>query len=117
MEGGTQAQLYADWHAPEKCWTFGDCRLFVSGTKGNAELRLCGDPSVAMEELLFLVTDNEPFHRVELPPTPLTITQDFLMRIEEKFSLITHHDLLQASKATIEADEQASIMNKFNTHT
>ncbi|MDF2963039.1 MAG: oxidoreductase, partial [Paenibacillus sp.] len=65
MEGNLLAQLYTDWHTPESCWAFGDCRIFVSGTKGCAELRIFGDPSVSMDELMFQITNEEKFHRVE----------------------------------------------------
>jgi predicted dehydrogenase len=110
MEGNILAQLYTDWHTPDQSWAFGDCRIFVSGTKGCAELRLFGDPSVAMEELMFKTTNQEKFHRVELVQAPATVIEDFLHRIEGKTYTISHQDLLLASMATIEADEQAVIL-------
>ncbi|WP_274652070.1 Gfo/Idh/MocA family protein [Paenibacillus humicola] len=107
MEGNILAQLYTDWHTPETCWAFGDCRIFVSGTEGCAELRLYGDPSVAMEELMFVQTNSEKLHRVELQSPAVTVIEDFLNRIEGKPYRISHQDLLLASRAAIEADEQA----------
>ena len=107
MEDGIVAQLYADWHTPEKSWTWGDCRIFVAGTEGCAELRLNGDPLVANEEILFRVTHREPPQRVEPEQPPLTITEDFLNRIDGKASLLTHRDILEASRLTLEADERA----------
>jgi predicted dehydrogenase len=110
MEGNILAQLYTDWHTPEQCWAFGDCRIFVTGTKGSAELRVFGDPSVALEELMFKITHQENFQRVELVQAPVTVIQDFLQRIVGNPYQVSHQDLLLASKAVIEADEQAVIV-------
>jgi predicted dehydrogenase len=111
LEGNIVAQLYTDWHTPDQCWAFGDCRIFVSGTKGSAELRLFGDPSVAMEELMLKVTNQEQFQRVELMEAPVTIVEDLLHRIAGKPYKVSHEDLLLASTAAIEADEQAVILS------
>ncbi|TVY05486.1 Gfo/Idh/MocA family oxidoreductase [Paenibacillus cremeus] len=111
MEGNVLAQLYTDWHTPDTCWAFGDCRIFVSGTKGSAELRLFGDPSVEMEELMFCMTGEDHFHRVELITPAVSVVEDFLLRIQGKPSSISHEDLFSASKAAIEADEQAVLLN------
>ncbi|TBL77340.1 Gfo/Idh/MocA family protein [Paenibacillus thalictri] len=109
MEGNLIAQLYADWHTPEQCWAFGDCRIFVTGTKGSVELRLFGDPAVSMEQLLFKMTHQEKFRKVELLEAPYTVVEDFIHRVEGKSYEISHQDLLLASKGVIEADEQAVI--------
>lgn len=111
MDGGVLAQLYTDWHTPDKSWTWGDCRVFVSGTAGCAELRLTGDPAVAQEELLFRVTNETAFGRAVLEPSPVTITEDFLSRMEDQPCLIAHRDILEASKAAVEADEKAEAIN------
>ncbi|TDF93208.1 Gfo/Idh/MocA family protein [Paenibacillus piri] len=113
LEGGILAQLYTDWHTPDTCWAFGDCRIFVSGTKGCAELRLFGDPSVASaagDELMFTMTNEEKFHRVELIQPPVSVVEDFIRRTEGKPHLVTHQDLYLACRATLEADEQALVI-------
>ncbi|MFK7693992.1 Gfo/Idh/MocA family protein [Paenibacillus sp. HJGM_3] len=116
LTGGTLAQLYADWHTPDKSWTWGDCRIFVSGTAGCAELRLCGDPSVASaanEELLLRVTNASAFERIDLPTPATTITEDFLNRLEGRDSIIGHRDILEACRAAVSADERAVVVNAF----
>lgn len=110
MSGGVVAQLYADWHTPEKCWSYGDLRIFVTGTSGSAEIRLTGDPSVGQEELLFTVMNDRPFAKIPLQTVPSTVTEDFLLRIEGRPHTITHRDLLSASRAAVEADEAAVIV-------
>lgn len=115
LEGNILAQLYADWYNPEKSWTWGDCRIYVTGTKGVVELRLEGDPFVAKEELLLKVTHNEELQKVELESVPFTITEDFIRRIEGGKSTVSHEDILLSTKHAVEADEQVKVINKFQT--
>lgn len=113
MEGQVLAQLYADWHNPEKSWTWGDCRIFVTGTKGVAELRLEGDPLIAKEDLLFVVRHDQELVRKELDEVPNNISEDFIARIEGKEASITHEDILLATLATVDADDQVTVVNRF----
>lgn len=108
LSQGTVAQLYADWHAPEKCWTWGDGRVFVTGTKGSAEIRLAGDPAVSTdEELLLMMTHEQALVEVALKAPIATVTEDFLRRVRGESHDFTHQDLLAATKATLLADERA----------
>jgi predicted dehydrogenase len=111
MEGGAIAQLYSDWHTPRQSWTWGDCRIFISGTKGSAELRLAGDPFVSEQSLYLRVTDEDPPVRVELDELPCTITEDFLNRIYGKKAILAAEDILAATLAAIEADERVRIID------
>ncbi|WNQ12547.1 Gfo/Idh/MocA family oxidoreductase [Paenibacillus aurantius] len=112
MEGGIAAQLYADWYTAGSSWTWGDCRIFVTGTKGSAELRLSGDPLIAKEGLLLLVTDTQALHRVVPESPPVTILEDFMGRLQGHPALQTHEDILKASQAVIRADRQAKVINR-----
>jgi predicted dehydrogenase len=109
LDGGITAQLYADWHTAGRSWTWGDCRIFVSGTLGYAEIRLEGDPllSEGNEGLYLQVTDKEAWHRVDTIESPLTITGDFVNRVKGGAGLLSHKDIWHAAKASIEADEAA----------
>lgn len=110
MDNGVLAQLYADWHHPEGSWTWGDCRIFVTGTKGVAELRLEGDPLIETEELLLLVTQERGLTKVPLDDLPAaTLAGDFLRRIEGTPAGIGHEDLYSASLAALQADERVRI--------
>ncbi|WP_262679479.1 Gfo/Idh/MocA family protein [Paenibacillus sp. J5C2022] len=105
MEDGCVMQLYADWHTPAKSWTWGDGRIFITGTKGSAELRLAGDPAISTENpLLHVITEQEEWRDIPLEKPAVTITEDFLARIAGKSVLLTHEAILQASSASIEAD-------------
>ncbi|MCS7461423.1 Gfo/Idh/MocA family oxidoreductase [Paenibacillus doosanensis] len=114
LEGGIFAQLYADWHTPLKSWTWGDCRIFVVGTEGCAELRLAGDPLVSEQPIYMYVTDGEPPTRVEADMPPLKITEDFLNRVYGKEAILRADDILAAMRATLDADERVKTID-FST--
>ncbi|MBO0992107.1 Gfo/Idh/MocA family oxidoreductase [Bacillus sp. SD088] len=115
LKGNILAQLYVDWHTPEASKTYGDGRVFVVGTKGYAELRLSGDPLITNENLMFLVTHEQQPRRVELENVEGNITEDFLRRINGEQIGITHRDILEATKAAIEADERAKKYSEIET--
>ena len=110
MEGNVTAQLYADWFTPSKSWTWGDGRIFLTGTEGFAELRLAGDPFVSDNALVLLTTNSKAPTPVMLEQPRETITGNFLLRIEAKPSMLTSNDILLATLATIQADEQVRII-------
>ncbi|MFD0716237.1 Gfo/Idh/MocA family protein [Paenibacillus sp. GCM10027626] len=107
MEDGIVMQLYADWHTPERSWTWGDGRIFVTGTKGFAELRLEGDPLMGKEPLLLEVTNEDEWAKVPLSAPPCTISEDFVRRIAGESSILTHESIIKASEAAIAADRRA----------
>ncbi|MBP1990522.1 Gfo/Idh/MocA family protein [Paenibacillus eucommiae] len=116
MEGGMVAQLYADWHTPDACWAWGDMRIFITGTEASAELRLSGDPLISDKALLFLITNEEPWSEVPLDEVPYTICADFIARIDGHAghkAVITHQDILAATKAAIDADEAVTRIRGF----
>lgn len=107
MDDGVVMQLYADWHTAEHSWTWGDGRIFVTGTRGFAELRLNGEPQSGSAPMLLLVNDQLPWHEAALRQPPVTITADFLQRVNgAASSQITHQHILQAHQAVMMADEQ-----------
>lgn len=111
MEGNVTAQLHADWFTPSQSWTWGDGRIFLTGTEGFAELRLSGDPFVSDKALVLLTTNSKAPTPVVLQQPRETITGDFLLRIESKPSLLTSKDIVLATRATIQADEQIRIIH------
>ncbi|WP_284639255.1 Gfo/Idh/MocA family protein [Paenibacillus silviterrae] len=104
MQDCIVGQLYADWHTPNGSWTWGDGRIFVTGTEGFAELRLAGDPLVREEALMIQVSHKEPTALVPLQQPAWTITEDFIRRIEGRPSILSHHDIAKSCEATIAAD-------------
>lgn len=113
MDNHVTGYLYADWYTPEKSWTWGDCRIFVTGTSGNAELRLEGDPLISQEDLLLTVTNLQTLQRITLEVPPVSITEDFLGRIEGRPAVLGHEDILKASQAVWDADQHVRRINRI----
>lgn len=109
MAGGITAQLYADWHTPAGSWTWGDGRIFITGTRGMAEIRLEGDPLLSSDEVALVITDQE-LRSLPLTAPAFSLSQDFLNRVAGEAGLITHDDIYKASEATVMADEGARIL-------
>ncbi|MBP1995615.1 Gfo/Idh/MocA family protein [Paenibacillus eucommiae] len=102
------AQLYTDWHTPEKSWTGVDGRIFVVGTKGTAELRLSGDPLIGEGSLLLQIGHDEALKSIPLEAVPYTVSEDFLARVDGTAQgVVDHEAILAATKASVEADEAA----------
>lgn len=114
-DGGTAAQLYTDWHTPSASWTWGDCRVFVSGTHGSAELRLTGDPTLNERGEVYLqVSGDSGFHRIPLDEAGMSITEDFVRRAQGMPGpyLLGGQDVLEASRLSVEADEAAIAVDR-----
>lgn len=105
LEHGISAQLYADWHTPAQSWTWGDGRIFITGTSGFAEIRHSGDPLISSDPLLLVATHEDKLTQITPVQPPMSITADFLQRVNGKSALLTANDILAATKATIDADE------------
>ena len=107
MENGVTASLGADWFTPDGYWTWGDGRIFCTGTEGRVEIRATGDSLIAKEALGILVTNDRAAELIQWETPPSTITEDFLNRIHGREDIIlSHGDILKASEATVLANEQ-----------
>lgn len=115
MEDGIVAQLYADWHTPAGSWTWGDGRIFVTGTESFVELRLQGDPLVGREPVVIRSTDGKSVQMLPALQPPCTITEDFMRRICGEVGIVTHEDIVKATEATIGADSLVTYMNRYET--
>jgi len=113
MEDGIIASLYADWHTASKSWTWGDCRIYVTGTKGSAEARLEGDPFIQKEGLLIVVTDNAEAKKIKCNELKNTITKDFINRLNREKHMITHSDILSTVYATLKTEENMQYLNNL----
>jgi len=114
LNKGIIASLYADWHTPEKSWTWGDGRIFVVGTKGTAEIRAEGDPFVSSNEIMIQITHDKKAQIIELQTPPITITKDFLNRIDGKRAIISHEDILNTTNATLVSDDKVKVVNNIS---
>lgn len=114
LDNGMTSQLYADWHTPEKCWTWGDGRIFISGTKGTAEVRVEGEPLRDRDGMLLYMNDKEEWRMVEKEDFESfdSISEDFLSRISGGPHVLSHQDILAASEAAVSADENAELIRR-----
>lgn len=113
LEGGLACQLYSDWHTPVRSWTWGDGRIFVVGTRGTAELRLEGDPGLAvMDKNAYISITEDAGYAIEPVTAPERgIVEQFLHHAFGGGEAgITHRDILLASEAAIVADEKATLI-------
>ncbi|MDF2661013.1 MAG: oxidoreductase [Paenibacillus sp.] len=117
MGDGTTAQLYADWHTPANNKDGRYSRIVIAGTEGYAEYGVCYDAAEGKEKTRLRITrgDGPDQGGIYLQPDAdsSTALSDFLDRVEGKPGSFTHRDIVAASRATIEADEQAVIRNRF----
>ncbi|MDF2660864.1 MAG: oxidoreductase [Paenibacillus sp.] len=117
LDDGTTAQLYADWHTPD-CNTDGRfSRIVVAGTEGYAEWSVGYDAADGKNRAQLRITRGDASDQLGTVMTPdavaATSVSDFLDRVAGRPGTFTHRDIIEASKAVIEADERAVVRNRF----
>lgn len=108
-ESGISGYLRVDWHMPEAHWSWGDIRIFCSGTKGMAEVRATGDPITGERSVILYRNDTETA-KADIISYDKTETTDFIDRIEGKDYSIGHEDIVSASRLAVEFDKSAKIV-------
>jgi predicted dehydrogenase len=107
-ESGAIATMDADWRMPENFHTWGDSRIFCTGTEGKAELRASGDISTRKPVGYLIPADGNGTGFEEIKPVPqsVNLTTDFLRRIEGKEDVVLKkNDILYSTLASLQADE------------
>ncbi|MGP4079098.1 Gfo/Idh/MocA family protein [Pseudalkalibacillus sp. R45] len=112
LDDNLPVQLYVDWHTPSASWTWGDGRVFITGTKGCAELRLQGDPYITKDSLFLFTAHKQTTQIIQCPQPSANVSTDFIARIKDEQGSITHEDILIASKLTLEADRIVTKIDK-----
>ncbi|GAA3413818.1 Gfo/Idh/MocA family protein [Paenibacillus hodogayensis] len=111
MDNGTTAQLYADWHTPGNNTDGRFSRIVVAGTEGYAEWDVGYDASDGKKKRQLRITRGEAQDQNGYVDAQAEVvvsaSSDFIDRINGKPGLFTHRDILEASRAAIEADERA----------
>ncbi len=81
FDGGMKGIVVADWLTPDAAPYHGDYRLYITGTRGTAEIATAGtlEPSGPNKQggVRVVLNDKEPFD-LEIPPLQHTPTSDFL---------------------------------------
>lgn len=108
-ESGVSGYFRVDWHMPAKHWSWGDIRIFCTGTKGMAEIRASGDP-ITREQSVILYRNDAETAKADIVSCDKTETTDFIGRIAGKGFSISHEDILSASRLAVEFDKCARIV-------
>jgi predicted dehydrogenase len=104
FDRGMTATLKADWLMPEAFDLWGDGRIFVSGSKGRAEIRIAGDVLGAPGPYITQATHTEKTVRVEAARPPVNLSQDFINRTQGKPHLITAQQIHDCHAAVLRID-------------
>lgn len=105
-KNGTSGYFRASWHMTESHWTWGDFRVFCSGTKGSVEVRALGDP-LTREPVVVLYEEGKETRKLKVEEYKNSVTKDFIDRVNKKNHVIGHKDILDATRITVELDKKA----------
>lgn len=103
---GTNGYMRTDWHMTDSHWSWGDMRVFFVGTRGNMEVRAIGDP-ITRQPMVILYKEGKETVQIGMESYKKSCTKDFLDRIHGMDYVISHEDILQASRLAIEFDKKA----------
>lgn len=109
-ESGANGYLRVDWHMTDTHWNWGDLRVFCTGSKGMMEVRASGDP-LTKELVAILFKEGEETQQLELEEANQSVTCDFINRIRKREHVITHQDVLDATRLVIEFDAKSKKVN------
>jgi predicted dehydrogenase len=107
-DAGVTGYFRVDWHTPDMHWSWGDIRIFCTGSKGQIEVRASGDPITKQKQVILYGIDSET-QNIEMEDPNCNETVDFINRIKGKKHIITHHDILEATRLSIEFDKCAKL--------
>jgi len=111
-KNGISGYLRVNWHMPDSHWTWGDLRIFCSGTKGCLEARVLGDPLTKKPVIVFYQEGNKT-RRVPVKECNNSVTKDFIKRINGESYLISHKDILDTTRLCLSFDKQVMRINLF----
>jgi len=109
MNNGITASLKADWHMPLASASWGDGRIFVTGTKARVEVRSTGDIGLDSNTPLVLLTTHEnKTEAIPLVKVEQTLSEDFINYINSSsLPLITVEDIYTSNKTVLNIDKKA----------
>jgi predicted dehydrogenase len=108
LEDHITATMKSDWLMPEAFESWGDGRIFVSGTKGRVELRVSGDPFGQPGPFVAFTDHHHKTTRLEIIKPPATLAADFLNQIAGKPHRLTMEDVYRANSAVLKIDRASA---------
>lgn len=112
LEDHVTAALKTDWLMPEAFDSWGDGRIFVTGSKGRVEIRSAGDILGEPGPFLTLTTHRKKAERVEVMKVPHSLAEDFLLQRENKPHVLTKKDIYDCNALVLKMDAAASKLTK-----
>lgn len=103
---GISGYFRTDWHMPLNHWAWGDLRIFCTGSHGLIEARTVGDP-ITKKPMVILYGNEEETQVVPEIESGVTATTDLINRIEGRSYILSHEDILEATRLSIEFDKNA----------
>ena len=107
-EGLVTATMKSDWLMPEAVQAWGDGRIFVTGTKGRAEIRSAGDLTGEPGPCVNLMTNSQPAQRLDVPDTPVKLSEDFMRQIRGEAVVLSPEEIYACNEAVIRMDRAAA---------
>lgn len=114
-ENGSTGIIKVEWLAPEAHPSHGDCRYFLTGTKGSIEVKTEGDLSAKGGKLV-LCTHEFPPVEIELENVENSLYLDFFNAIAENksdFNQIPEKAVFDVMSAVLAARESADCGEKI----
>jgi predicted dehydrogenase len=110
LEGNITASLKSDWFMPEAVSSWGDGRIFATGSKGRVEIRTAGDVlSPDGPFLLFASHERKP-ERLKADRPPVGLCEDFINRIRNLPHAVTSRDILRCSETVLKMDDACTMI-------
>lgn len=108
LEDHITATMKSDWLMPEAFESWGDGRIFVSGTKGRAEIRTSGDPLGQPGPFVAFTDHHNKTTRWEIKSPPASLAADFLNQIAGKPHRLTPEEVYRANAAVLQIDRAST---------
>jgi predicted dehydrogenase len=109
MDNGITASMKADWHMPLASNSWGDGRIFVTGTKARVEVCSTGDIRTGNSKPLLLLTTHESkTEAIPVVEIKQTLSESFINYVNgSSLPLITVEDIYASNKTVLNIDEKA----------
>ncbi len=112
-DNGATCWFRVDWFTPDGMNAWGDGRVFVMGSKGSIEIRKYIDPGVSTEGDHVIWVDSQGEHKEQVTgKTGFVFFGRFIRDCMDRTELaMTQEHVFEAMRVTIEAQEQAQVIN------
>lgn len=111
-KNGISGYLRVDWHMTTTHWSWGDLRIFCTGTKGSIEIRALGDP-ITRDPIVVFFSEEKRTSKLKIESISINATSDFINRIDGKSYVISHKDITEGTRMCLDFDSQAKKIDFF----